>query len=257
LKARRGIEMEEQMNKIIKRILLILLPVVLISAVIAYTSYNPMLSMTPAETGWIPGTNIYTIKNNRNNVYFVKAGENYIMIDAGSDAASLMSSLKEIDVDANKVKLIYLTHSDYDHVAALSLFPNANVYMGKREIDLLNGNVKRDVTGGNHLPDGVDIQSIILVGNEKWTLEGADKVNIECIQFMGHTIGSMAYLVDDKYLFTGDAFKVSKGNRLDIHPYTMDKKLAKQMIGELMDTINNSYIVLTGHYGYYIDQTFH
>jgi glyoxylase-like metal-dependent hydrolase (beta-lactamase superfamily II) len=60
----------------------------------------------------------------------------------------------------------------------------------------------------------------------------------------------MVYLLDKKYLFTGDAFSVTK-KAAGIHPFTMDEKKAKMSIENLSEIIKESEIVITSHYGFY------
>jgi glyoxylase-like metal-dependent hydrolase (beta-lactamase superfamily II) len=205
-----------------------------------------MFLMTPAETGQIPNTNIYTVKNIGSNVYFIKTNDGYIVIDAGLSMTNIENSLKEADIDPNKVKSIFLTHSDGDHTAALPLFPNATIYISKDELSLINGTMKRSFLGGNDMPSGVNIENIILLSNGQELL--LDETKIECISAPGHTIGSMLYLVDDLYLFTGDAVKIKNGT-INVHPYSMDTNLSKKTIEQLNEKINGCRIILTSHYG--------
>ncbi|MDR1700179.1 MAG: MBL fold metallo-hydrolase [Lachnoclostridium sp.] len=127
-----------------KRVLLILVAaLILIAGMGVFVSF-PLLTMRPAETGAISGTNIYAIQNNINAVYFIQTGSGHIMVDAGSDAKGIEAALKENGITIDSVKWIALTHSDYDHVAALSLFPTAKMYMGEDELPLVNSAVKRN-----------------------------------------------------------------------------------------------------------------
>jgi glyoxylase-like metal-dependent hydrolase (beta-lactamase superfamily II) len=209
---------------------------------------SPMLMMRPVETGIIPGTNITAVQNNRNAVFFVDTGNGYIMIDAGSNAESIEIVISALRIPAGDVKWIFLTHSDSDHVEALPLFPNAAVYINAAELPLLNGTVKRNAFSENSLPGGISESGLNrLVDGEAFSLGNTE---IECINTPGHTIGSMSYLVDGKYLFTGDAFMVYFDN-IGVHPFTMDRELAERSIGELEEIVNASELVLTGHYGYF------
>ena len=236
------------MKKTVKWVLLVVAAIIVILAGIGSCSFFPLLVMKPAKTGYIPDTNIYSVKNVMNTVYFIKTDSGYIMIDAGSNAKKFEASLKEAAIDTNDVKWIFLTHSDYDHVDSLPLFPNANIYMGKDELPLINGTVKRNKLGGNVLPAGIDINAIILLSDgQELSFDGT---NVECVKAPGHTPGSMAYLVDGRYLFTGDAFMVSKGS-MGIHPYTMDADLAKKTIERLKKIITGGAVALTAHYGYH------
>ena len=207
-----------------------------------------MLEMNPTETGQISGTNIYAVKNVRGTVYFITTDNGYIMIDAGSDTKKIETSIKGAGIDANDVKWIFLTHSDYDHVASLPLFSNAEIYMSEDELPLINGTIKRSAVGRNKMPSGIDIDKIILLSNHQELSLGGIKV--KCIKAPGHTNGSMLYLVDGKYLFTGDAFKIDN-ETIGVHPFSMDKILGKKTIEEMKEVINTSSIVLTSHYGYY------
>ena len=241
------------MKKSIRRLLFICAAVIIVLMGAGLTYYLPMLVMSPAGTGQLSGTGIYCVRNAINTVYFINTSSGYIMVDAGSDRPKIETSIQEIGIDKNDVKWILLTHSDYDHVASLALFPNAAIYMNGDEFPLINGTVKRSPFGGNSLPEGISVNSInSLLDGQELSFGG---VGIKCIASPGHTPGSMMYLVDGRYLFSGDAFKVSKG-KIGVHPYTMDAKLAKNTMERLKDTINGSSIVLTAHYGYYENPKF-
>ncbi|MCL2155862.1 MAG: MBL fold metallo-hydrolase [Leptospirales bacterium] len=202
--------------------------------------------MKPTETGQIPGTNIYAVKDSINTVFFIKTDSGYIMIDAGSDPKELEISLKETGIDSNDVKWFFLTHSDFDHVAALTLFPNAKIHMNKDELPLINGTMKRNLFKKNTMPPGINIDKITLLANGQKL--SCDETKIECISAPGHTPGSMVYLIDNKYLFTGDAFKISNGN-IGVHPFTMDAELAKKTIEQLSVETRHDLSLLTAHYG--------
>ena len=235
------------MKKIIKWVLIIIAGIFILLTGAGILYVYPMLSMNPAGTGQTAGENIYALKNHIVSVFLIKTNSGYIMIDAGTGAERLVTSLKDINIDANDVKWILLTHSDADHTAALALFPGAEIYMGKDELPLINGGAKRSFFGGNKMPPGVDINRILLLQDGQELSFGGAK--IECIEAPGHTTGSMVYLLDGRYLFTGDAFKVNK-NSVGVHPFTMDAALSKRTM-EKLKTIISSSVVLTGHYGYF------
>ena len=235
-----------QMKKITKRILFIILAILVILTVLYIFYAFPMLSMKPPETGQIPGTNIFTIKNEINAVYFIKTESGYIMIDGGINSKKIEASLEEAGIKSNDIKWIFLTHSDYDHVAALALFHNSAIYMSQDELPLVNGTAKRTLFGRNTMPAGIDISKITLLSDQQEISCGS--FNVKCIKAPGHTIGSMVYLIENRYLFTGDAIRLHKGT-ISIHPYTMNKAQAKKTIEHLKGIIENSELVLTAHYG--------
>ena len=234
------------MKKYTKRVLFVVLAIFIVFVIISLFYYYPMLVMPSVETGKVTDTNIYTV-NAWSAVYCIKTDTGYLAIDAGLSSGKLQESLKNVGIDPNDVKWIFLTHSDGDHVAALSLFQNADIYMNEDELALINGTVKRTVFYGNSMPSGIDIDKIkLLADNQELLFDGT---KIRCIKAPGHTIGSMVYLVDDKYLFTGDAFKIKNG-KTSVHPYSMDKELSKKTIEQLKKFIDTCSI-MTSHYGLY------
>jgi len=236
------------MKKIVKRVILVFVLILVIALGIAAYNFYPMLIMKPAQTGGIPDTNIFAAKNNMNAVYFVDTGDGYIMIDAGSDVKALETVINDAGIGADDVKWVLLTHSDYDHVASLPLFPNAEIYISENEIPLLNGTVKRNAASYNSLPAEIGIDDLApLQDGQELSFAGTA---VKCLGAPGHTNGSMLYLIDGKYLFTGDVFKVDN-EKLGVHPYTMDEETAKKTIESLKDTINGNTLVITAHYGYF------
>ena len=228
------------MKKATKRLLSIIAVIlVLVLGIGTYLLY-PILIMNPVETGTILDTDIYAIKNSRSNMFLYKTGDGYIMIDAGSDTKNVEKSLIEIGIDAADVKWIFITHTDDDHISSLALFPNADVYMSE--------GVSRSGSGRNTVPSNVESAEVgFLIDNQELL---CDKTVVRCIKAPGHTDGSMVYLIDGKYLFTGDAFKVT-GGKVGVHPFTTDKEVAGKTIENLKETINGSSLILTSHYGYH------
>jgi glyoxylase-like metal-dependent hydrolase (beta-lactamase superfamily II) len=202
--------------------------------------------MKPVKTGLIPDTDIYAIRNAIVTVYLIKTDSGYILVDAGLNLAKLKNSLREAGINIDDVKWVLLTHSDSDHTAALTLFPGAAIHMGKDELPLVNGTVKRNIFGGNKMPPGIDVDKIILLSDGQELSFGGIKV--KCISAPGHTNGSMLYLVDNRYLFAGDALMINNGN-IGVQPFAMDKELNWKTIESLRGTIDSVYIVLTSHYG--------
>jgi glyoxylase-like metal-dependent hydrolase (beta-lactamase superfamily II) len=206
-----------------------------------------MIAMKPAKTGQIPGTSIYAVKNVIVNVYLIKTNSGYILVDAGLNKTRLKASFDKAGVNVNDVKWILLTHSDPDHTDALTLFPNAAIHIGKDELPLLDGTMKRNSFGGNKLPSGIDIKKITLLSDGQELLFGG--VKVKCISAPGHTSGSMLYLTADSYLFTGDALMINNGN-IGVQPFSKDKELNRKTIERLRETIDGASIVLTSHYGF-------
>lgn len=235
------------MKKAIKYTILIALGLLVLGGAVLIINVFPLLSMKPVETGKIPNTEIYAIKNRRNNVFVIKIDNEYTLIDAGSDITAIKESLGQLSIDIANIKYVQLTHTDSDHVASLSLFPNAEVYISEDEKQMINGKVKRNSFGFNSLPKEVDVESLILLTDNQELKFGEH--TIQCIKIPGHTLGSMAYFLDGKYLFTGDSIKIENGN-ISIHPFTMDENSAKASITRINDLQGSCQLILSSHYGY-------
>ncbi len=100
----------------------------------------------------------------------------------------------------------------------------------------------------NSLPSEIDISKIKLIqDNQEYMIDG---VNVIGIKSPGHTIGSMSFLIDGEYVFSGDAFKVSKGT-VGLHPFTMDAETAETTVEKLKEISKKCSVVLTAHYGFF------
>lgn len=233
------------MKKPTKIILLCLLAAVLIAAGVGAYVAAPFLAMRPVKTGLVfdgyDDTPIYAVRNGMGAVYFIETGDGTIMIDAGSNAKALRKSMKAAGIQTEDVKWILLTHSDYDHVDGL-FWTGRDFYMSEDEMGHVDGTVPRTgVDGGNHLPQAPG--AVHLLRDEQNLNLGGTTVT--CIKAPGHTMGSMAYLIDGN-LFSGDAVRLGKG--LMVHPFTMDSALAERSIQKLQGYTWNT--IFSSHYGY-------
>ena len=113
------------------------------------------------------------------------------------------------------------------------LFRDAVLYVGETENRYLTGEVRRKVIYHLYkLPQ-------VTIRNEKVLLKDGDVLDIdgirvECFLVPGHTWGHMVYLVDDKYLFTGDTIWFgADGGYSPISALAEDNKLAVRSLAEL------------------------
>ena len=206
----------------------------------------PMCSMQPLNSGEVEGTDVIAIKNRINNLFFIPSGEDWIVIDAGSDAKLVKQEMELMSIDGHRVKSVFLTHTDYDHVASVVLFPNATIYMSKWEEQMIDGSTRRQFLKKNSLPDLSSSNKVVYMSDNEVIDLGEHRVRIICTP--GHTRGSAMYAVDEKYLFTGDAFKV-RGRNILVHPYTMDRAQAKERICGIKDELKKYEKVFTANYG--------
>ncbi|MCX7710737.1 MAG: MBL fold metallo-hydrolase, partial [Clostridia bacterium] len=200
--------------------------------------------MNPQATSEIiPG--IYTIENdNFVNFYLIKNGEGYVAVDAGNSLESTRAEMDKLRIPPAKVEAVFLTHTDSDHVGALGLFKNARVYISSSEEQMINGKTARAIgLFKNSLKckyEKVEDHQVIDISGLK----------VKGILNPGHTPGSMSYIVNDQYLFIGDAFSL-KDQKAGIFNefFNMDSETASKSIGKLAE-LNGVKYIFTGHYGH-------
>ena len=235
------------MNKILKRVLIII-GVIIIVLVLAFVGmYMKLKSLakefTPMETGHIVD-NIFVIKDDFVNLFIIKDSLQYIVIDCGNYPAIVAEQMENLGINPDDVVAVFLTHTDGDHVGALSLFDKAKLYMSKEEEQMINGTKSKLLWFGLFIPRTdyilLEDREIVQIGNLKF----------EAILVPGHTSGMTAYLVNDKYLFTGDIVSLKNGK---IAPtpaiINMDKKQALKS-HEIIRRIPTAEYIFTGHWGY-------
>jgi len=227
------------MRKYKKIILIVLAAVLIIALGIGLYAAGPILAMRPAKTGQIPDTDVFAVRAGIGTVYFIDTGGGYVMVDAGSNARKLLKAMEKHGIPVEDVHWILLTHTDYDHTAGLQQIKSADVYLGEEEQNALGKPPRYNI-----LPEG-------LYTNHIHTLAHGGELRlgptvIRCIQAPGHTAGSVAYLVNEQYLFTGDAIRLGKADRL--HPFTQDEARAGETI-EALKALPCTHLFST-HYGY-------
>jgi len=210
-----------------KKILIVILTVVFAlaaTAAIAYTRYI-------YPTGEIM-SGLYAVRTERNgvpmgNFFLMQAGEKYIAIDAGADDTQTENGLRKLGISASDVVAVFITHAHWDHIGSLDLFDGAAIYTGNTE--------------GSEFPD---TPHKIMSDYEILEINGT---SIQCIYTPGHTIDSVCFLVDGKYLFVGDLL-VTTNDPPPPNPMRYDKELQlfyrEQMLG-----LEGVEYVFTGHFG--------
>ena len=211
----------------------------------------------PLNTGWIDD-HVACVREWVANIFFYTKNGTTIMIDAGYNYERLGEKMGWLDIDPAAIRHILITHQDTDHVGALErdselLFRNAAVYISEIENRYLTGETRRRVIHGLYrLP-------LVRTDNERVLLKGGqilyiDGIKIECILCPGHTWGHMVYLIDDEYLFTGDAiwFGVDGGYSF-LSTLAEDNRLAVRSLEALEKNLrarHRDLKIITGHTGW-------
>ena len=238
------------MNKTVKRILIgtsiIIVVIVVVMGGFMLKMKSEIKKMDVIETKEVV-PNIFSVKDAFVNMYLIKDHENYVAIDAGNDRKVISAELTKLNIDPQRVTAVFLTHTDGDHVAAIRLFNNATLYLSRDEEQMINGKTPRMMNKHNK----IDATTYILVDDQQSIKLG--NLEIQGILTPGHTPGSMCYLINNKYLFVGDAFglkngKVDKPNKF----FSKDMATALKSFDKITNLPYAKY-VFTAHNGYSSD----
>lgn len=187
--------------------------------------------------------NFYIANGKITNSYVVIDGGNIAIFDAFDDEKSGIASLKSLGIEPEKVNYVFLTHSDRDHIAALGKFTNAKIYLPALEEQMFSGKYKRFGIFTNKLSvsySKINDYEEIKIGN----------TTIKSISAIGHTMGSCAYLVNNKLLISGDTFSIKKGKLAVMNPFfNMNTKVLDNSIRERFLKFEGIDAVFTAHYG--------
>ena len=133
------------------------------------------------------------------------------------------------------------------------MFQNAALYIGEVENRYLTGEVRRKVIYHLYKLPQVTINNkkVLLRDGEVINIDG---IKIECFLVPGHTWGHMVYLVDDRYLFTGDTIWFgADGGYSFISALAEDNELAVRSLTALEEKLRRRDLhplFITGHTGW-------
>ncbi|NIO03728.1 MAG: MBL fold metallo-hydrolase [Proteobacteria bacterium] len=151
-----------------------------------------------------------TVEERNYYIWCIKGNGETVIVDTGvspdlareKDLAGYVSPaevLSRIDVEAEEVRRVILTHIHWDHASGTSLFPKAMIYVQEREYRfwLEDRIAKRppfkyvtDETSLTHLAALEKTDRLVLLKGDQEILPG-----IECLFAPGHTVGLQAVAV--------------------------------------------------------------
>jgi hydroxyacylglutathione hydrolase len=196
-------------------------------------------------------SDIVIIKDLFTEIFLIRTGNGFIAIDSGYRNAIIQKGLAYNNIKPEDVKAVFITHSDIDHQNAAEVFTRARFYFPKKEIEMIANGVPRL----KYLPfikNSVRLNHYTAV-NDNDSLQ-IDNLKVKCISLPGHTLGSMGYIIDDKYLFSGDAFRIKNGKITvpDLKLFVMDLNEMKKSIEKVLKLKEIQYI-FTSHTSFTAD----
>lgn len=242
-----------KLNKTFKIVAIVMVIFILVSsisfAIYFYLELNYDEQITERLT-----EDVVVINDLFGSMYLVKSDSGYIAIDTGFFNSFIEKGLKYNNISKADIKYIFLTHSDADHVNGIKLFKKAKIFFPAEERKMLD-HKKQRFTFLPFYSNGFNIQQYILVSdNEEIELLGK---KIYCISLPGHTDGTMGYIIGDKYLFSGDAFRIKNG-KLDVpfkKQFVMDLKRIQHSLKKVASLDSVKYI-FSSHSGFTTDYNF-
>jgi hydroxyacylglutathione hydrolase len=203
---------------------------------------SELRKMAPLPTGQIVD-NIYAIRDGYVNFYLVQDRDQYIAIDAGKNAHRVGEELNKLNIDKSKVVAVLLTHTDRDHVGGLELFEKAKVHISEAEEALLNGTAHRVLIFGNKMSGRYEKIA------DNTTINFGD-ISVRSVLTPGHTLGSTCYVVNTKFLFTGDTLSLRNGYA-DIFSrlFNMDTPSQVESLKRISNLPGVRYL-FTAHHGF-------
>jgi len=235
------------MNKKFKKILVISGIIIGVVALVFGGMFLKLKSLqstlNPMETGIIVD-NILVVGDGYANMFIIQDSAQYIVIDCAGYPDIVEEQMKKLGINPNEVVAVFLTHTDADHAGALGLFYKSKLYMSKEEEQMINGKKSRSFWFNNSLSRTdytlLDDRQTVQIGNLK----------IEGILVPGHTSGTMAYLINEKYLFTGDILSLKDGKIAPIPAFfNTDHTQAVESMNIIRHIPTAEYI-FTAHWGY-------
>ena len=187
--------------------------------------------------------NLYAVKSGTVNFYIYNTNDCTILFDSGYGKSQILRQLKYLDIKPEEITHIFLTHSDFDHMAGVRVFENAEICLSSEEYNLLFK--KKARMPWFYQSRCINRQCRILFDGEEVHIGNAV---VRAVSTPGHTAGSMTYLLNNSILFTGDTLRLANNKVHLLRRYSKDTEMQKQSI-EKLAKINAKY-AFTGHSGY-------
>jgi glyoxylase-like metal-dependent hydrolase (beta-lactamase superfamily II) len=188
------------------------------------------------DTGTVCGR-LMAIRDGFVNLFVVSAPGGLVCFDAGFRQARVARGFQSLGLNPRDVAAVFLTHSHWDHAVGAGLFPNAEVFIGEHEPPSLSMKLKR-LERPRPWKRVRDEQTVNAAG-----------LSARVLHTPGHTAGSVSYLVENRFLFSGDAFRLRRGEAVPfLRCFSRDMPAMIRSIQKLA-SIEGIEWLLTGHSG--------
>ena len=195
------------------------------------------------------------------NMYFIPIGETGIVLDPNINE-ELLSLLESRGI--KRVQII-LTHEHYDHTTGVawlqgvidtSVFCHADcakyissekgntprlVAMALKTKDLADGGHRCEDFIAHYKPYVLQADKTF-VGVEKFT---AEKITFDCYSTPGHSPGSACYIINDKYIFSGDSLIQNTPTITRFR--TSNNETYENVTRPFLRTLDKNMLVFPGH----------
>lgn len=169
------------------------------------------------------------------NFYVLRGAGGLICIDAGWRPVHIARQFAALGLDGREVVAVFLTHLHWDHARGVSVYPNAECFVGEGEP------VPRywmERNPDRRLAPVRDGQALTVAG-----------LSVRVVATPGHTAGSVSYVVGERHLFTGDALRLRRGEARPFWAaFNADRPALLGSLRQLA-RLDQVHCVLTAHTG--------
>lgn len=187
--------------------------------------------------------NLYAVKSGTVNFYIYKTEDCTILFDSGYGKSQILRQLKFLDIKPEEITHIFLTHSDFDHMAGVRVFKNAEICLSAEEYNILFK--KKARMPWFYQNSFINRQCRVMYDGEEMNIGSAV---VKAISTPGHTAGSMTYMLNNSALFTGDTLRLDNNKIFVLRRYSKDTEIQQNSIKKLAQV--NAECCFTGHSGY-------